>query len=376
MKKIIIVLTLAALLLTGTAMAESSVFTGESVGKIDVIRIEMTVENNLIKDVQVTEQHETAGIADAALTGIPAAIVDQQSLAIDTISGATVTSEAILAACEEAAIKANLDMAALKTKKSADKAEAEPVEETADVIVIGAGGAGLAAAASAGEHGASVIVLEANGIIGGSTIRSGGHMLLFDEQINASMERNDDSLAKYLDYSPEDFGEWAPVLETAKAQISAYLIGDKKMLDAINEAGGEGFVDKMTSRGEWFIVADTLEEAIAQAGLPADTLTAIESFNSCVDSNLDAEFGRTKFNGKVESGPFAVVKMVMHYHLTFGGLVIDTDAHVLDTEGRIIDGLYAAGDIISGFEGDAHQSGDCITTVLFYGKVAGANAAQ
>lgn len=144
------------------------------------------------------------------------------------------------------------------------------------------------------------------------------------------------------------------------------------MLDAINEAGGEGFVDKMTSRGEWFIVADTLEEAIAQAGLPTDTLTTIDSFNNYVDSNLDAEFGRTKFNGKVESGPFAVVKMEMHYHLTFGGLVIDTDAHVLDTEGRIINGLYAAGDVISGFEGDAHQSGDCITTVLFYGKVAGA----
>ncbi len=152
----------------------------------------------------------------------------------------------------------------------------------------------------------------------------------------------------------------------------AYLIGDKKMLDAINEAGGEGFVDKMTSRGEWFIVADTLEEAIAQAGLPTDTLTTIDSFNNYVNSNLEAEFGRTKFNGKVESGPFAVVKMEMHDHLTFGGLVIDTDAHVLDTEGRIINGLYAAGDVISGFEGDAHQSDDCITAVLFYGKVAGA----
>ena len=107
------------------------------------------------------------------------------------------------------------------------------------------------------------------------------------------------------------------------------------MLDAINEAGGEGFVDKMTSRGEWFIVADTLEEAIAQAGLPTNTLTTIDSFNNYVNSNLDAEFGRTKFNGKVESGPFAVVKMEMHDHLTFGGLVIDTDAHVLDTEGSL-----------------------------------------
>lgn len=48
--------------------------------------------------------------------------------------------------------------------------------------------------------------------------------------------------------------------------------------------------------------------------------------------------------GKSKAARFAVVKMEMHYHLTFGGLVIDTDAHVLDTEGRIINGLYAAGD--------------------------------
>ena len=47
----------------------------------------------------------------------------------------------------------------------------------------------MAAAASAGQNGASVIVLEANGIVGGSTIRSGGHMLVFDNKINASMER-------------------------------------------------------------------------------------------------------------------------------------------------------------------------------------------
>ena len=58
-----------------------------------------------------------------------------------------------------------------------------------------------------------------------------------------------------------------------------------------------------------------------------------------------------------------------------GGLVIDTDAQVLDENNQPIPHLYAAGDVISGFEGAAHQSGDCLTVVLFYGKVAGQKAA-
>ena len=63
------------------------------------------------------------------------------------------------------------------------------------------------------------------------------------------------------------------------------------------------------------------------------------------------------------------------YHLTFGGLVINTNAQVLDTNGNAIEHLYAAGDVTSGFEGAIHQSGDCLTMVLYYGKVAGEQAA-
>ena len=95
-----------------------------------------------------------------------------------------------------------------------------------------------------------------------------------------------------------------------------------------------------------------------------------------MDTGSDSQFGRTKFNGRIDEGPFCVICNEAHYHLSFGGLVIDTQARVLDTNQAPIPCLYAAGDILSGLEGDVHQSGDCITTMLYYGKTAGENAAK
>ena len=155
-----------------------------------------------------------------------------------------------------------------------------------------------------------------------------------------------------------------------------YFIGDAQMVDGLN-AAQEGFTDTMQARGDWFVVRDTIEEAAEAMGLDVETLkSTIETFNSYVDAGEDKEFGRTKFNGKVENGPFCIAKGEAHYHLTFGGLVINTEAQVLNTHDEVISGLYAAGDVLSGLEGDAHQSGDCITTMLYFGKVAGENAAE
>ena len=93
-------------------------------------------------------------------------------------------------------------------------------------------------------------------------------------------------------------------------------------------------------------VADTLEEAATMAGLDLQVLRAtVDQYNSDVKAGEDPDFGRKEFNGKVETGPFVISKLEMHYHLTFGGLVIDTNAHVLDEAGQPISGLYAAGDV-------------------------------
>ncbi|MCD8015687.1 MAG: FAD-dependent oxidoreductase [Lachnospiraceae bacterium] len=153
-----------------------------------------------------------------------------------------------------------------------------------------------------------------------------------------------------------------------------YLVGDSKMISALNEIE-EGFVDSMVEAGVCF-TGDTLEEAAEAAGLDPDVLAnTVTSFNEAVESGTDTEYGRTEFNGAVEEGPYIIAVGEAFYHLTFGGLVINTDAHVLNGDGEVISGLYAAGDVVSGLEGAAHDSGVCLTTAIYYGKVAGENAA-
>jgi fumarate reductase flavoprotein subunit len=102
----------------------------------------------------------------------------------------------------------------------------------------------------------------------------------------------------------------------------------------------------------------------------------VETYNGYVDAGSDPDFGRAKFNGKVENGPYYIVKLQLAAHLTFGGLVIDEKSQVLDVNGAAIPGLYAAGDVTSGYEGVVHQTGNCLTICINTGRIAGEEAAK
>ncbi len=180
MMKSFVGLALCAVMLAGvtgcasTDSGKTAEYTASASGNNGKVTVAVKVAGKKIKDVRVVSHGETAGISDAAVAKIPAAIVKGQTLAVDAVSGATHTSEAILAAVEDCLVQANFDIAALKVKKTAKKARVAPSEKTADVIVIGGGGAGLAAAVSASDAGASVIVIEKMGAVGGNTIVCGG----------------------------------------------------------------------------------------------------------------------------------------------------------------------------------------------------------
>ena len=139
------------------------------------VKVEVTVSDSAITDVKVVEQAETASIAGPALERIPAAIKDNQSLGIDAVTGATVTSTAILTAVADCVTQAGGDAEALK-KVPVKKNEGEAVGDmTADVVIIGAGGAGLSAAVEAKDAGAgTVVLLEKMAAIGGTTFTSQG----------------------------------------------------------------------------------------------------------------------------------------------------------------------------------------------------------
>ena len=154
-------------------------YTATAKGKIADITVEVTFTENAIADVKVVSHKETLGlgygVSTAPIDMFPGQIVENQTLAIDVVTNATVTGNALLAAVADAVNQAGGDAEVLK--KAEAKVAGEEIVYDVEVVVVGAGAAGLSAALVAQEQNANVLVLEKGGITGGSTVRSGGKIL-------------------------------------------------------------------------------------------------------------------------------------------------------------------------------------------------------
>ncbi len=162
--------------------------TTEGTGHNDKIVVETKFVDGKIAAVTVVEHKESPSISDLAISEIPANIVKYQTVAVDSISGATFTSEGIKEAVKLAVEAAGLDVAVFSAAADTSADKEEDVEKVADVIVIGAGGAGFAAAASAKQEGASVIIIEKMPKAGGNTIISGAAYNAADPERQSKME--------------------------------------------------------------------------------------------------------------------------------------------------------------------------------------------
>lgn len=158
---------------SGAGRYQPGSYTGTATGRNGGVTVEVTFSEQAIEDVRVVSHSETEGIADGALEKIPQAIVDRQSLAVDAIAGATITSQAILEAAAAAAELAGGDVDALRKKPEAD-ADVKVEETSCDIVVVGAGAAGSAAALAAAESGADVLLLEKTASPMGAGTLAGG----------------------------------------------------------------------------------------------------------------------------------------------------------------------------------------------------------
>lgn len=614
MKKIVsLILALALCVMSGMGVCESLYTPGTYEASVNgmggPVEVKVEFSDSAIVSVTAVGEKETKGLGDVALEKLIPAVMQAQSAEVDAVAGATITSNAMLQAVASCINQA---------KGVAEETVVE-TEATADVIVVGAGAAGLSAAADAVANGASVIVLEANSFLGGAAGTSMGNILHMDQELFATEDRNDEELKKYAGYSVDQFPEpWKSDYVKLMEQLDAYAnngqekgkfvtvervlvdhyvkgmgkdlegnvvtldydmirsgveaaqdnynwlvgygltttplmeyvstpagrgmglidlltkaaegadirmstratelivengkvvgviavdgngneitfhanggvvlatgsfssngemivkyqkigtgltanipsnnpagnrgdgivmaekvgaalrdmsfmqtylkgyqnmaasgeagnvfknaqlvvntdavrfaddsnqskivsrygndqkdgiligIGDSKMIDALNGIT-EGLADDLIARGMAF-KADTLEEAAKLAGMDAAALAAtVETYNGYVDAGEDKDFGRKAFNGKVENGPYYIAKLQLAAHLTFGGLVIDAQSQVLDNNNAPIAGLYAAGDVTSGYEGIVHQTGNCLSIIINTGRIAGAEAAK
>ena len=103
----------------------------------------------------------------------------------------------------------------------------------------------------------------------------------------------------------------------------------------------------------------------------------VNKFNSYVDAQSDPDFGRTIYgpNLKVETAPFYASPRSPSVHHTMGGLKIDGQTHVYNTDGEIIKGLYAAGETTGGLHGSNRLGGNAVSDALTFGRIAGETAA-
>jgi len=151
-------------------------------------------------------------------------------------------------------------------------------------------------------------------------------------------------------------------------------VGDVNMYNSKNSRN-ENAVAEGEAKGYWYC-ADTLEEVANEAGVNAENLLAtIEKFNSYVDNQEDPEFGRYSFLGKIGEGPYILVPMAPALHHTMGGVEINIETQVIDTNGNVIPGLYAAGEVTGGIHAGNRLGGNAIADIIIYGRIAGANAA-
>ena len=151
---------------------KSGTYEVEGVGFGGKMSVKVTIKDDKIDDIEIGKNYETNGAGRVALEYVSQRIIEGQTTNVEAVSGATISSSSLMALVRKALEEAG----ATKDQFSEEYKIARDIktEREAEIVIIGAGGTGLAAAVTAGQEGASVIVLETNGFAGGNLLVSGG----------------------------------------------------------------------------------------------------------------------------------------------------------------------------------------------------------
>ena len=552
---------------------------GQAKGKHGDIVVETTFKNGHITQIDVLKEHENKVLAAAVYQGVKQAIIDNNSIDVDGISGATYTSKGLKNAVKASIKAAGVTLvAAAKTSGSKDKA-ADPSNYTYDVVVIGAGGAGYSAGLEAKEMGSSAVIIEKMPIIGGNSLISGGEMnvagswvqknmgvtdskaLFIEDTLKGGDFKNDPKMVETMVNNAVDASEWLrdyvevefypnqlfqfgghsvkraiipkghtgaeimskfakkakevdlPVHTNTKAEhlitdgngkvigvaatkngkkityhankgvviatggfsanvemrqqynseldnrygttgqkggtgdgiimgekvnagvanmeyIQTYpicnpetgaieLIADARFFGAIIiNQNGERFVEELDRRdvisnailnqdgryayvlwnktiddiggtvdmhqGEFadlngrnlMFKVDTLEQAAEKFNIPVAKLKqTVADVNHYAKSGKDEAFNHRAGLVDLSKGPYWIVKATPSVHHTMGGLMTNTKTQVLNTEGQVIPGLYAAGEVTGLTHGTNRLGGNAYTDIIVFGRIAGEQAA-
>ena len=208
----------------------------------DNLRLAVTVDENSILSIEILESNETPFCSAPVFEKMIPAILEHQTVGVDSMTGATATSSAVRTAVLDAIRQAGGNASAF-SDPIAKAPSSETIEKTVDVVIAGSGCAGMAAAVAASEKGASVLVLEKLAYVGGSAILSGGNMHgvagPFEE--NTDLENDTETLTQYwMNYAGNDADE-AMVRFVAEniADVTQWLIDHGVVYNAPSKTMGK-----------------------------------------------------------------------------------------------------------------------------------------
>ena len=157
------------------------------------IKVDVTVTEDAITDVKVVENHETAGIGGQALDVLVASVLKHQTIGVDSVSGATITSAGFKMAVKDALTQAGADMDYYTAAPEKAKLVAETIET--DVVVVGGGASGMMSALYLAKEGYKVTLLEKTAMTGGASAMAGGGLALTNSQVQKDLGYEDSSEA-------------------------------------------------------------------------------------------------------------------------------------------------------------------------------------
>ena len=205
---------------TSSDAGVSGDFTATAKGFGGDVSVTLTLTDGAITGCTAEGKDETEGVGSQAIAKMPGEIAESGSIAVDGVSGATITSTAIKEAAAAALTAAGLNPDDYKTAVEND-ATAEDSTVDADVVVVGAGGAGMTAAITAAAEGKSVVILESQSMVGGNSVRATGGM----------------NAGKTVYQDENEFGESAGVEKTLKTAAEKYA--DNETITALAKTVSE-----------------------------------------------------------------------------------------------------------------------------------------
>ena len=286
---------------TSAAGGVSGSFTGTAKGMGDV-SVTLTLTDNVITDCTAKGDEETPGIGSVVIEQFPGEVVEGNTINLDSISGATITSNAFVEAAKAALTEAGLNPDDYMAK--ADKtANGETVSYDADVVVIGAGGAGMTAAMTAADAGQKVVILESQAMVGGNSARATGGM----------------NAAKTVYQDENEFDQAAGVEKTLATAAENYA--DNETITALAKTVSEQWAAYQANPTGYFDSVELME---------LDTMVGGKGIN-------DPELVKTLCEGTADAIDWLDENgITLHNVSSFGGASVKRIHRPVNEEGKVV----------------------------------------